>query len=162
RRHDRRHGAAEPARQPVRARVRPGGGAVPAAPSRRRRDPLRDGALHPPAAAHLPGGRARAMAGGGARAGAGDRSRAAGVRRAPRQRGPGPGRRAHAKRWSPGGRVTAAPHRTRALLVAALVLLAACDRLADRQAERAITRARTDLLTAPELRVVLCGTGSPL
>jgi len=58
--------------------------------------------------------------------------------------------------------VTGVPRRAAALLVAALVALASCDRLADREAERTITRARTDLLTAPELRVVLCGTGSPL
>jgi ribonuclease Z len=55
-----------------------------------------------------------------------------------------------------------APPRARALIVAALVAFTACDRLADREAERTITRARTDLLAAPELHVVLCGTGSPL
>ncbi len=47
-------------------------------------------------------------------------------------------------------------------IVVALGALAGCDRLTDRQAERAFTRVRTDLLQSPDLHVVLCGTGSPL
>src|SRR5262249_35168325 len=52
-----------------------------------------------------------------------------------------------------------------AAVVAACVLacaLAGCDRLADRQVEKALTRARADLLKSPDLRVVLGGTGTPL
>jgi ribonuclease Z len=54
---------------------------------------------------------------------------------------------------------------TRAAVAAAClvaVAFAGCDRLADRQVEQALTRARTDLLESPDLHVVLCGTGTPL
>jgi ribonuclease Z len=47
------------------------------------------------------------------------------------------------------------------VLLAAL-LLPACNRLLDRQVERNLTRANRDVLSSPELLVVLCGTGSPL
>lgn len=47
-------------------------------------------------------------------------------------------------------------------LAVTVVALAGCERLADRQVERTLTRARTELLASPDLRVVLCGTGSPL
>jgi ribonuclease Z len=43
----------------------------------------------------------------------------------------------------------------------ATLLLAGCDRLIDRQIEAAMER-DTNLLRAPDLTVVLCGTGSPL
>jgi ribonuclease Z len=41
-------------------------------------------------------------------------------------------------------------------------MMAGCDRLIDRQIEKALTRADTAILQAPGLHVVLCGTGSPL
>jgi ribonuclease Z len=47
-------------------------------------------------------------------------------------------------------------------LTLTVVALAGCERLADRQVERTLTRARTELLRSPDLHVVLCGTGSPL
>jgi len=43
-----------------------------------------------------------------------------------------------------------------------LLLLPGCDRLIDRQIERAMTRVDRAMLTSPDLTVVLCGTGSPL
>ncbi len=42
------------------------------------------------------------------------------------------------------------------------VLVTGCDWLVDRQIERGLRHTRTDLLAAPDLHVVLCGTGSPL
>jgi ribonuclease Z len=59
------------------------------------------------------------------------------------------------------------PGATRVLLrLVAVVLvtatLAGCDRIADRQIESALSRVRTDLLTSPDMHVILCGTGSPL
>jgi|SRR5688572_1958181 ribonuclease Z len=50
----------------------------------------------------------------------------------------------------------------RALLSIGLLLLAGCDRLADRQIERNLTRVDRAILESPDLHVVLCGTGSPL
>src|SRR5262249_35999513 len=54
------------------------------------------------------------------------------------------------------------PGRAVALACLVAVSLVACDRLADRQVEQALTRTRTDLLKSPDLHVVLCGTGTPL
>jgi ribonuclease Z len=51
--------------------------------------------------------------------------------------------------------------RSRILLLLVL-MLAACDRLADRQVERALLRVDRAILDSPDLHVVLCGTGSPL
>jgi ribonuclease Z len=51
------------------------------------------------------------------------------------------------------------------LVAASLLLvlgLAGCERLLDRQAERALTRVDASVLTSPDLQVVLCGTGSPI
>ena len=48
------------------------------------------------------------------------------------------------------------------VLALAVLALVGCQRLVDREIERNLGRARTDLLTAPGLHVVLCGTGSPL
>jgi ribonuclease Z len=47
-------------------------------------------------------------------------------------------------------------------LVALLTVLGGCERLVDRQIEKALTRTDTAILDAPGLHVVLCGTGSPL
>jgi ribonuclease Z len=49
-----------------------------------------------------------------------------------------------------------------AAALAAALALTSCDWLLDRQVERSLTRANTDVLTSPDLLVVLCGTGSPL
>jgi ribonuclease Z len=55
------------------------------------------------------------------------------------------------------------PRQAVALVLAATIgTPAGCERLADRQAEQALSRARTDLLESPDLHVILCGTGSPL
>ncbi len=48
------------------------------------------------------------------------------------------------------------------LALALLATTTACDRLVDRQIATNLGRARTDMLTSPDLQVVLCGTGSPL
>jgi len=45
---------------------------------------------------------------------------------------------------------------------AVLVLASGCQRVMDRMAERALTRADASVLQSPDLQVVLCGTGSPL
>ncbi len=50
----------------------------------------------------------------------------------------------------------------RLLLVGLLAATLACDRLVERQIAANFDRARTDMLTSPDLQVVLCGTGSPL
>jgi ribonuclease Z len=47
-------------------------------------------------------------------------------------------------------------------LAVALLLVAGCDRLADRQIARSLTRVDRSILSSPDLSVVLCGTGSPL
>ena len=53
--------------------------------------------------------------------------------------------------------------RSLAVALACVVVAATgCDRLVDRQIERGLRHTRTDLLTSPDLHVVLCGTGSPL
>jgi ribonuclease Z len=54
--------------------------------------------------------------------------------------------------------------RARPLAASLLLLtaLAGCERIADRQIESALTRVRTNLLTSPDMHVILCGTGSPL
>jgi ribonuclease Z len=44
----------------------------------------------------------------------------------------------------------------------AATLLSGCDRLLDRQVERNLTRGSRAVLDAPEMLVVLCGTGSPI
>ena len=49
-----------------------------------------------------------------------------------------------------------------ATLAAAALALPGCDYLLDRQIERNLTRASSEVLTSPDLLVVLCGTGSPL
>jgi ribonuclease Z len=41
-------------------------------------------------------------------------------------------------------------------------LLGGCDRLLDREIERAMSRTDRSILQSPDLNVVLCGTGSPL
>src|SRR5262245_39122381 len=64
------------------------------------------------------------------------------------------------RRGNPAGDVK--PGRAVAVACLVAVSLAACDRLADRQVEQALTRTRTDLLKSPDLHVVLCGTGTPL
>jgi ribonuclease Z len=50
----------------------------------------------------------------------------------------------------------------RLLVLGLLVTTLACDRLVDRQIAANFGRARTEMLTSPDLQVVLCGTGSPL
>jgi ribonuclease Z len=50
-------------------------------------------------------------------------------------------------------------------LVAVAVLLgglAGCNRIVDHQIESNLSRVRSDLLTSPDMHVILCGTGSPL
>ena len=63
---------------------------------------------------------------------------------------------------APAGSHYATPMRRLLPLLAACALLAACDRIVDRQIERGLTRVRADLATSPDLHVFLCGTGSPL
>jgi ribonuclease Z len=48
------------------------------------------------------------------------------------------------------------------LLAGAVLAMAGCERLMDRQIESALNRADRSLLESPDLQVVLCGTGSPL
>jgi ribonuclease Z len=48
------------------------------------------------------------------------------------------------------------------VVLGALLAAVGCERLADRQIARTLGRARTDLVSSPDLHVVLCGTGSPL
>lgn len=50
----------------------------------------------------------------------------------------------------------------RLLVLGLLAATLACDRFVDRQIEANLGRARVDMLTSPDLQVVLCGTGSPL
>ena len=49
-----------------------------------------------------------------------------------------------------------------ALFALALLACAGCDRFVDAQIERTLGRVDDGLLRSPDLRVVLCGTGSPL
>lgn len=49
-----------------------------------------------------------------------------------------------------------------ALLAAAVALAPGCERLIERQVERSLQRVDESVLAAPDLQVVLCGTGSPL
>ncbi len=54
---------------------------------------------------------------------------------------------------------------TRAVLVLAAALalvLPGCERLMEREVERALTRADRGIFQSPDLHVVLCGTGTPL
>jgi len=51
---------------------------------------------------------------------------------------------------------------TLALALFALLAAPGCDRLLDREIERALNRADRSVLQSPDLQVVLCGTGSPL
>jgi ribonuclease Z len=50
----------------------------------------------------------------------------------------------------------------RLLALALLATTLGCDRFVDRQIAANFGRTRTDMLTSPDLQVVLCGTGSPL
>lgn len=51
----------------------------------------------------------------------------------------------------------------RVLWIAALACaLAGCERLAERQIERNLSRVDESVLTSPDLQVVICGSGSPL
>ena len=50
----------------------------------------------------------------------------------------------------------------RLLLLGLLAATLACDRMVERQIAANFDRTRTDMLTSPDLQVVLCGTGSPL
>src|SRR5262245_66242049 len=95
------------------------------------------------------------MDGVGAGAGAGDRFPAGRVRPPARVGGARVDRQGN-----PAGDVK--PGRAVAVACLVAVSLVACDRLADRQVEQALTRTRTDLLKSPDLHVVLCGTGTPL
>lgn len=48
------------------------------------------------------------------------------------------------------------------ILIVIVALTGGCQRVMDRIAERAVTRADASVLTSPDLQVVLCGTGSPI
>jgi ribonuclease Z len=50
----------------------------------------------------------------------------------------------------------------RVLFVALACALIGCERLAERQIERNLTRVDESVLTSPDLQVVICGSGSPL
>jgi ribonuclease Z len=49
-----------------------------------------------------------------------------------------------------------------ALALCAVLALAGCEKLVERQIVQGLTRADTAMLESPDLQVVLCGTGSPL